>query len=185
MNPDLYNKQKELWDQVSRRSSLSALSLASTIRKPITKEEKNAVNNKRSSPIKTLGRNASQVHFMDNKLIHDGVLPGRAHNIRHHLGRTTGLGKLQKEIWSRSLVLDKYNNNFNIQMLDVEDGALLPSPTRDKLMPTIPKSKEDESYNSQRSSPKKSVTSRHGSPQKGSPQKKTIKQTKGTQQLTV
>lgn len=32
MNPDLYNKQVELWDQVSRRSSLSALSLASTVR---------------------------------------------------------------------------------------------------------------------------------------------------------
>lgn len=63
----------------------------------------------------------------------------------------------------------------------MEDGALLPSPTRDKLMPTIPKSKEDESYNSQRGSPKKSAVSRHGSPQKGSPQKmqkKTIKQSK-------
>lgn len=63
----------------------------------------------------------------------------------------------------------------------MEDGALLPSPTRDKLMPTIPKSKEDESYSSQRGSPKKSAISRHGSPQKGSPQKqsaqkKTIKQ---------
>lgn len=63
----------------------------------------------------------------------------------------------------------------------MEDGALLPSPTRDKLMPTIPKSKDDESYNSQRGSPKKSAISRHGSPQKGSPQKqsaqkKTIKQ---------
>lgn len=67
--------------------------------------------------------------------------------------------------------------------IDMEDGALLPSPTRDKLMPTIPKSKEDESYNSQRGSPKKSAISRHGSPQKGSPQKqsmqkKTIKQSK-------
>lgn len=63
----------------------------------------------------------------------------------------------------------------------MEDGALLPSPTRDKLMPTIPKSKDDESYNSQRGSPKKSAISRHGSPQKGSPQKmqkKTIKQGK-------
>lgn len=53
----------------------------------------------------------------------------------------------------------------------MEEGALLPSPTRDKLMPTIPKSKDDESYNSQRGSPKKSAISRHGSPQKGSPQK--------------
>lgn len=65
----------------------------------------------------------------------------------------------------------------------MEDGALLPSPTRDKLMPTIPKSKEDESYGSQRGSPKKSATSRHSSPQKGSPQKqsaqkKAVKQSK-------
>lgn len=65
----------------------------------------------------------------------------------------------------------------------MEDGALLPSPTREKLMPTIPKSKEDESCSSQRGSPKKSTVSRHGSPQKGSPQKqsmqkKTIKQSK-------
>lgn len=29
MQPEILNKQKELWDQVSRRSSLSALSLAS------------------------------------------------------------------------------------------------------------------------------------------------------------
>lgn len=30
---EMYNKQVELWDQVSRRSSLSALSLASTVHK--------------------------------------------------------------------------------------------------------------------------------------------------------
>lgn len=92
IHPDLYNKQKDLWDQVSRRSSLSALSLASSIHKPITKEEKEAANNKRSSPVKASIRNVSQVHFIDNKLIQDGVVPGRALNIRHHLGRTTGLG---------------------------------------------------------------------------------------------
>lgn len=62
---------------------------------------------------------------------------------------------------------------------------MLPSPTREKLIPTIPKSKDEESYNSQRGSPKKSATSRHGSPQKGSPQKsssspkKVLKQSKG------
>lgn len=67
----------------------------------------------------------------------------RLYNVRHHLERTTGP--------------------------EMEEGALLPSPTREKLMPTIPKN--DESYNSQRGSPKKSATSRHGSPQKGSPQK--------------
>ncbi|XP_031630936.1 uncharacterized protein LOC116345606 isoform X6 [Contarinia nasturtii] len=161
INPDLYKKQKDLWDQVSRRSSLSALHLASAVHKPITKEEKEAANNKKSSPIKNVSaKNVSQINFIDNKLIHDAALPARALYIRHHLGRTTGL--------------------------DMEDGALLPSPTRDKLMPTIPKSKEDESYNSQRGSPKKSAISRHGSPQKGSPQKmqkKTIKQTDRSQSV--
>lgn len=44
-----------------------------------------------------------------------------------------------------------------------DDGALLPSPTIDKLMPVAPRSREN--------SPKKSITSRHGSPQKGSPKK--------------
>lgn len=76
--------------------------------------------------------------------------------------------------------------SFYLMAKDMEDGALLPSPTRDKLMPTIPKSKDDESYNSQRGSPKKSAISRHGSPQKSSPQKqsiqkKTIKQGKHQQ----
>lgn len=66
----------------------------------------------------------------------------------------------------------------------MEEGALLPSPTREKLMPAIPKSKEDESYNSQRGSPKKSAASKHASPQKGSPKKsgspkKVLKPSKG------
>lgn len=93
MNPDLYKKQKDLWDQVSRRSSLSALSLASSVHKPITKAEKDAANNKKSSPIKAaVNKNASQINFIDNKFIHEGALPGRVLHIRHHLGRTTGLG---------------------------------------------------------------------------------------------
>lgn len=161
----MYSKQKDLWDQVSRRSSLSALSLASAVHKPITKEEKEAANNKKSSPVKGNARNVSQVHFIDNKFIHDGIVPGRALNIRHHLGRTTGLGTCVF-----GLLLNHSHFKFFL-FKDMEDGALLPSPTRDKLMPTIPKSKEDESYSSQRGSPKKSATSRHSSPQKGSPQK--------------
>lgn len=64
--------------------------------------------------------------------------------------------------------------------IDVEEGALIPSPTREKLMPTIPKSKDDENGSPQRGSPKKSATSRHSSPQKGSPQKSSPKKvTKG------
>lgn len=62
-------------------------------------------------------------------------------------------------------------------ILDVEDGALLPSPTREKLMPTLPRSKTG---SPQRGSPQKTIGSRHGSPLKtGSPQKSPKKITKG------
>nr|CAD7195378.1 unnamed protein product [Timema douglasi] len=52
---ELYNKQMILWEQVSRRSSLSALSLASTTPRSISKEEKEKENNKKSSPTKPTG----------------------------------------------------------------------------------------------------------------------------------
>ncbi|KAJ8980720.1 hypothetical protein NQ317_019215 [Molorchus minor] len=74
---DIYNKQVELWDQVSRRSSLSALSLASMTHKSYTKEEKEDDNNRKSSPTKAY-RNAEN----SAKMIRD--------IIRHHLERTTG-----------------------------------------------------------------------------------------------
>ncbi|XP_035773672.1 proteoglycan 4-like isoform X1 [Anopheles albimanus] len=154
MNPDLFNKQVELWDQVSRRSSLSALSLASTVR-PITKEEKEKENNKKSSPTKPFARgaripgSARPVEIgkpLPDALNFSASARSRKEAIRHHLERTTGV--------------------------DVEDGALLPSPTREKLMPTIPRSKAD---SPQRGSPQKTALSRHGSPQKGSPQKSSPK----------
>ncbi|XP_053680006.1 mucin-5AC [Anopheles nili] len=157
MNPDLFNKQVELWDQVSRRSSLSALSLASSVR-PITKEEKEKENNKKSSPTKALTRGGARAPggarpVESNKPIPDGLnlsasaaARSRKDAIRHHLERTTGP--------------------------DVEEGALLPSPTREKLMPAIPRSKAD---SPQRGSPQKTGLSRHGSPQKGSPQKSSPK----------
>ncbi|XP_050083285.1 uncharacterized protein LOC126569918 isoform X2 [Anopheles aquasalis] len=154
MNPDLFNKQVELWDQVSRRSSLSALSLASTVR-PITKEEKEKENNKKSSPTKPFARGARvpggarPVEIgkpLPDALNFSASARSRKEAIRHHLERTTGV--------------------------DVEDGALLPSPTREKLMPTIPRSKAD---SPQRGSPQKTALSRHGSPQKGSPQKSSPK----------
>lgn len=42
IDPDYHRKQKDLWDQVSRRSSLSALSLAAIAVRPATatKEQK-------------------------------------------------------------------------------------------------------------------------------------------------
>lgn len=103
INPDLYKKQKDLWEQVSRRSSLSALSLASAVHKPITKAEKDAANNKKSSPTKAANaKYASQINFIDNKLMHDGVMPSRVLHIRHHLGRTTGLGMVHFGRYSSS-----------------------------------------------------------------------------------
>ncbi|XP_058974062.1 proteoglycan 4 isoform X4 [Musca domestica] len=142
IDPELYNKQKDLWDQVSKRSSLSSLCLASTMQRPITKEEKEQENNKKTTPVSKpqKPRVPGQAYILDNK-DEPNALPARFSHIRHHLERTTGP--------------------------DVEEGALLPSPTREKLMPAITKRESE----SQRGSPKKTAASRHGSPQKGSPQK--------------
>ncbi|KAL1376342.1 hypothetical protein pipiens_004434 [Culex pipiens pipiens] len=154
MNPELFNKQQELWEQVSRRSSLSALSLASSVR-PITKEEKEKENNKKSSPTKPhaggRGKFPGSARPVDmGRTLPDGLAFSRSRkdNVRHHLERTTGV--------------------------EMEEGALLPSPTREKLMPAIPRSKGD---SPQRGSPQKTGLSRHGSPQKGSPQKSSPKKT--------
>lgn len=91
---ELQSKQAELWDQVSRRSSLSALSLASSIR-PITKEDKERENKNKSSPTKPSGRRVpGSARLIDNRTITDGNLYGRLkrETIRHHLERTTGPG---------------------------------------------------------------------------------------------
>ena len=91
---ELQTKQAELWDQVSRRSSLSALSLASSIR-PITKEDKERENKNKSSPTKPSGRRVpGSARLIDNRTITDGNLYGRLkrETIRHHLERTTGPG---------------------------------------------------------------------------------------------
>lgn len=71
---------------MSRRSSLSALSLASSVR-PITKEEKEKENNKKSSPTKAAGR------FPGHALPLGNIPESKRKNIvRHHLERTTGPG---------------------------------------------------------------------------------------------
>uniref|UniRef100_A0A1A9ZRT7 Nuclear protein MDM1 n=1 Tax=Glossina pallidipes TaxID=7398 RepID=A0A1A9ZRT7_GLOPL len=145
IDPDLYKKQKDLWDQVSKNSSLSALSLASAMHRPITKEEKEQENNKKTAPLTIKPQKArvpGQAFFLDNKdEMH--ALPARFHHTFKHSSTSSFLQK------------------------DVEEGALLPSPTREKLMPAITKRESE----SQRGSPKKTAASRHGSPQKGSPQK--------------
>jgi Nuclear protein MDM1 len=102
INNDLYKKQMDLWDQVSMRSSLSALSLASAVR-PITKEEKELENEKKSSPTKPAGRSRfpGQARLVDNKAVTDAITLGKIKRdaIRHHLERTTGPG-------NRRLVID-------------------------------------------------------------------------------
>uniref|UniRef100_A0A0N7ZQN3 Nuclear protein MDM1 n=1 Tax=Daphnia magna TaxID=35525 RepID=A0A0N7ZQN3_9CRUS len=52
---DLYAKQMDVWEQVSRRSSLSALALAATTPRPGSEkvEMTSAANSKRGSPVKT------------------------------------------------------------------------------------------------------------------------------------
>uniref|UniRef100_A0A1I8PUI7 Nuclear protein MDM1 n=1 Tax=Stomoxys calcitrans TaxID=35570 RepID=A0A1I8PUI7_STOCA len=156
IDPELYNKQKDLWDQVSKRSSLSSLCLASTMPRPITKEEKDQENNKKTTPVlkPQKPRVPGQAYILDNK-DELNALPARFSHIRHHLERTTGP--------------------------DVEEGALLPSPTREKLMPAITKRESE----SQRGSPKKTAASRHGSPQKGSPQKGSPKKILKTRSQSV
>ncbi|RZB39839.1 nuclear protein MDM1, partial [Asbolus verrucosus] len=84
---DIHNKQVELWDQVSRRSSLSALSLASMTHKSYTKEEKEVDNNNKTSPSKA-ARNAEN----SARIVRD--------MIRHHLERTTGGSELDGLILS-------------------------------------------------------------------------------------
>ncbi|CAB3381629.1 Hypothetical predicted protein [Cloeon dipterum] len=141
---DIYGKQVVLWEQVSRRSSLSALSLASASPRAITKEEKEKENNKKSSPTKGLARVPGRADRVDGVLraqvdkgaaVDDKREPRSRKEflVRHHLERTTG----------------------------AEDGSLLVSPTREKLEPAVPRRKEEDSSNKSPSkcSPKSSPRS--------------------------
>ncbi|XP_014292190.1 uncharacterized protein [Halyomorpha halys] len=116
---ELYNKQITLWEQVSRRSSLSALSLASSTHRSITKEEKEKENNKKSSPTNAFWPENvikySQKIEKSDEIKKD--FPPRSridHFVRHHLERTTGVG---------------------------EEG-ILHSPTREKLEPALIRRKD-------------------------------------------
>jgi hypothetical protein len=72
--------------------------------------------------------------------------------------------------------LKRRYNFFYGHLAEAEEGALLPSPTREKLMPTIPRSKGD---SPQRGSPSKSASSKLESPKKGSPLKSPKKTSQG------
>ncbi|XP_018304413.1 proteoglycan 4 isoform X6 [Mycetomoellerius zeteki] len=115
--------EASLWKRVSSNHALNALSLA----RSVTKEEKEKENTRKVAPIATMppaGRPSSvqarPIHGImqdETKADTDRAI-ARARKdflIRHHLDRTTGVG----------------------------DGALLPSPTREKLEPVIPRRRDD------------------------------------------
>ncbi|XP_026826740.1 mediator of DNA damage checkpoint protein 1 isoform X11 [Ooceraea biroi] len=123
----LAEDEASLWKQVSSNHALNALSLA----RSVTKEEKEKENTRKVMPIASMvtamppaGRPSSVqarpiygILQDDTKTDNDRAI-ARARKdflIRHHLDRTTGVG----------------------------DGALLPSPTREKLEPVIPRRRED------------------------------------------
>uniref|UniRef100_A0A0K8T3G9 Nuclear protein MDM1 n=1 Tax=Lygus hesperus TaxID=30085 RepID=A0A0K8T3G9_LYGHE len=160
---ELYSKQIGLWEQVSRRSSLSALSLASSTHRSITKEEKEKENNKKSSPTKAYWVQSDPKNEKLEDCKKDAV-PHRSrmdYFIRHHLERTTGVG---------------------------EEG-ILHSPTREKLEPVIPRRKDEASTSPQKTpcpgrshsagSPKKATTrAQHKTPPPEKRQRPTTLQTR-------
>ncbi|XP_043579544.1 uncharacterized protein LOC122566362 isoform X13 [Bombus pyrosoma] len=118
--------EASLWKRVSSNHALNALSLA----RSVTKEEKEKENTRKVAPVAATmtmppaGRPSSVQARPVHGILHDDfkVDPERAiararkdFLIRHHLDRTTGVG----------------------------DGALLPSPTREKLEPVIPRRREE------------------------------------------
>ncbi|XP_043495776.1 uncharacterized protein LOC122519981 isoform X2 [Polistes fuscatus] len=118
--------EASLWKRVSSNHALNALSLA----RSVTKEEKNKENTRKVTPVIAMmtmppaGRPSSvqarPIHGtqQDDLKLDTEKTVARARKdflIRHHLDRTTGVG----------------------------DGALLPSPTREKLEPVIPRRREE------------------------------------------
>ncbi|XP_077275641.1 uncharacterized protein LOC143904675 isoform X15 [Temnothorax americanus] len=113
--------EASLWKRVSSNHALNALSLA----RSVTKEEKEKENTRKVVPIATMlpaGQPSSEqtrpirgIMQEDMKADNDRFRSRKDFLIRHHLDRTTGVG----------------------------DGALLPSPTREKLEPVIPRRRDD------------------------------------------
>ncbi|XP_066584964.1 uncharacterized protein [Prorops nasuta] len=127
--------EASLWKRVNNNHALNALSLARKLHndathqvprpRSVTKEEKEKENTRKVAPglmnVPAAGRPSSvqarPIHgLLQEELKSDVVSRARKDFlIRHHLDRTTGVG----------------------------DGALLPSPTREKLEPVIPRRRED------------------------------------------
>lgn len=72
------------------------------MQRPITKEEKEEENNKKTAPVlKTYKpRVPGQAYFLENLTKEElNALPARFSHIRHHLERTTGPGFVPKQIF--------------------------------------------------------------------------------------
>ncbi|XP_066963551.1 nucleolar protein dao-5-like isoform X38 [Macrobrachium rosenbergii] len=131
---EIYSKQAELWEQVSRRSSLQALSLAAASpSRPISKAEKDIENSRRSSPIKHVSTSSRErpttappkpkpaaVHTQKTPADKADLRSSKESTPRHHYDRTTGAA---------------------------EEGLLITSPSRDRIEPIVP-----EDWSSRRSS---------------------------------
>ncbi|XP_066963563.1 nucleolar protein dao-5-like isoform X49 [Macrobrachium rosenbergii] len=101
---EIYSKQAELWEQVSRRSSLQALSLAAASpSRPISKAEKDIENSRRSSPIKHVSTSSRErpttappkpkpaaVHTQKTPADKADLRSSKESTPRHHYDRTTG-----------------------------------------------------------------------------------------------
>uniref|UniRef100_A0A336M2Z4 Nuclear protein MDM1 n=1 Tax=Culicoides sonorensis TaxID=179676 RepID=A0A336M2Z4_CULSO len=150
INPELAKKQAEVFDQISRRSSLSALSLEPAI-KPLQNGTKDESSKKDDKPPRPRIPGQARPVGMDRSFPDGLLIRAKIDNVRYHLGKN----------------------------LDDNDIALLISPTREKLMPAIPKGSPQKTAKtiSPRSSPKKrvkvrsqsvgpTVSDRSGSPKK-------------------
>ncbi|KAK4293179.1 hypothetical protein Pmani_034107 [Petrolisthes manimaculis] len=122
---EIYSKQAELWEQVSRRSSLQALSLASASpsSRPISKAEKEIENSRRSSPIKHVSKTSRE---------RPSTAPPKPKPAAVHAQKAADKtdGKTSKESTPR--------HHYERTTAASEDGLLITSPSRDKLEPFIP-----------------------------------------------
>ncbi|XP_034934080.1 uncharacterized protein [Chelonus insularis] len=125
-------EEASLWKRVSNNHALNALSLA----RSVTKEEKEKENTRKVAPVTNTmppaGRPSSVQARPIYEILQDDLKAdnekaiARARKeflIRHHLDRTTGI--------------------FSIR----GDGALLPSPTREKLEPVVPRRRDESKEN--------------------------------------
>ncbi|XP_034934064.1 cell surface glycoprotein 1 isoform X4 [Chelonus insularis] len=121
-------EEASLWKRVSNNHALNALSLA----RSVTKEEKEKENTRKVAPVTNTmppaGRPSSVQARPIYEILQDDLKAdnekaiARARKeflIRHHLDRTTGIC----------------------------DGALLPSPTREKLEPVVPRRRDESKEN--------------------------------------